>query len=165
VLRERIQDILTLMWTLRLPLIQSMSPAQLAATRLGRILEGRRFSAVVDFCSGSGGPTPVIERVLNDQRVREGKEPYEVVMTDLHPSLAAWKRAAAKRERLAFVSASVDAGDASRALEGLQGKKHLRLFSLAFHHFDDTLARKVLRDAILNSDGLWSVSADGSRGD
>jgi len=37
----------------------------------------------------------------------------------------------------------------------MKGKKVMRLFSLAFHHFDDDLAGKVLENTIETSDGFW----------
>ena len=37
---------------------------------------------------------------------------------------------------------------------GAKGQKIMRLFSLAFHHFDDDLAAKVLQNTIETSDGF-----------
>lgn len=67
-IRRPVQDMLTFAWTHRVWPLQHTSPAVLA----GRVLESvlRRIGdegkpvAVVDFCSGAGGPIPTIERVV-----------------------------------------------------------------------------------------------------
>jgi hypothetical protein len=51
---------LTAAWTLRIPLIQRMSPAELAAEMVLRTLDeigydGNTKLSVIDFCSGAGG--------------------------------------------------------------------------------------------------------------
>jgi len=65
-LREKIQSMLTLCWTFRVPVIQKASPAQIVAGTLYRALAGdvTRYT-YVDFCAGAGGPTPFIEKYLN----------------------------------------------------------------------------------------------------
>ena len=59
---------------------------------------------------------------------------------------------------------SVDATNAPRDLldraglwEG-QDKKVMRLFSLAFHHFDDELAGNILKNTVETADGFALVS-------
>jgi hypothetical protein len=49
----------------------------------------------------------------------------------------------------------VDAARVPRDLIGRyrrEGKKVFRLFNLAFHHFDDELARRILRDTVDGGD-------------
>lgn len=136
----------------------------------------------VDFASGAGGPTPYIERQLNrriqssgeekdgreedgEGRVRVKDEKATFVLTDLRPHVPAWEAASKKSENLRFVNEAVDAADAPRDLlervSGLEGtgednkkKKVMRLFSLAFHHFDDELAERILRNTVETSDGF-----------
>ncbi|KAF7504028.1 hypothetical protein GJ744_002907 [Endocarpon pusillum] len=106
------------------------------------------------------------------------------VLTDLHPHVEAWQGASKKSENVRFVAEGVDAADAPRDLverattttttttttgeagrrrrgdEGSSGdekkekKKVMRLFSLAFHHFDDELAEGILRNTLETSDGF-----------
>ena len=38
--------------------------------------------------------------------------------------------------------------------KGIEAEKMFRLFSLAFHHFDDELATKILRNTLQTSDGF-----------
>lgn len=144
----------------------------------------------VDFASGAGGPTPEIERLVNQQLEASGssaskdgggrrangardgdvEEKALFVLTDLRPHLSAWQAASKKSENLRFVAESVDAADAPRDLVervvggeaegGRRNKKKqkqekvMRLFSLAFHHFDDELAERILRNTVECGDGF-----------
>lgn len=123
----------------------------------------------MDFCSGAGGPTPAIENAVNaDLRVGVSQRNDHVtdargvdfVMTDIFPHLEAWQAAAKRSENLHYVSAPVDASDSPQNLLALGNapeqdkKKIFRLFSLAFHHFDDPLAAKILRNTLSTSSGF-----------
>lgn len=206
-LRARVQAALTVAWTThvrppplflpgsprltpppQVPVLQSSSPAQLAArilsTNLGASIRDYIF---IDFCAGAGGPTPYIEKHLN-QTISNGastttpaaaapstgtsyaavaaaapKQPVRFVLTDLHPHVADWRRAAAASPNLSFVPEPVDAADApadlleryKKAETGAEGaKKVFRLFNLAFHHFDDPLAKAILKNTVETSDGF-----------
>ena len=115
---------------------------------------------------------------LANGSTHEGKETYGVdfVLTDIHPHLAAWRRASSRSPHLRYVAKSVDAANAPRDLldwvvvegEGKatttrgggvggssnQKKKIFRLFNLAFHHFDDDLAREIMRNTLETSEGF-----------
>ncbi|KAG6999367.1 hypothetical protein G7Y79_00035g070390 [Physcia stellaris] len=186
-LRERVQAALTILWTLKVPIIQGSSCASLLATRLRSLLGSSLQSyTFVDFCSGGGGPTPFVERNINyrlrgnaawsrDKKTTDdielvrlngaGKEDREAgvdfVLTDIHPHLEAWESAAKKSNHLKYIRSSVDAGDAPRNILALatgdetrQQKKVFRLFSLAFHHFDDPSARRILQNTLETSSGF-----------
>ena len=158
----QVQDYLTLVWRIRTPVVQKQSPAKLVASTLSHLL-GDSVSeyAYVDFASGAGGPTPFIERALNRQIAarNDHTEAVKFVLTDLKPHTEAWKSLAKKSENLSYVADGVDAANAPRDLlqdvEGVQGKKVMRLFSLAFHHFDDGLAARILDNTAETADGFW----------
>lgn len=118
----------------------------------------------MDFCAGAGGPTPTIERLLNaqlgsPQRMDQKDTPEAVkfLMTDIAPHIEEWERASKKSDNLDFIPHPVDASDAPTALikdRAGRHKKVFRLFSLAFHHFDDPLATKILQNTLETSDGF-----------
>lgn len=108
-----------------------------------------------------------------------GEGGVDFVMTDLHPHIRAWEAAVKQRENLHFVPGAVDAADLSthrlghvllRARDRQHhhhpkkekkknnnnntGEKVFRLFHLAFHHFPDPLARRILQNTIAASDGF-----------
>ena len=122
----------------------------------------------VDFCAGAGGPTPVLEQILNREiAVRtiedgEDKEPAQVqfLLTDLYPHIHAWQAAARRSDNLGFIKEPVNALAAPRKLlmEKAKGKKIFRMFNLCFHHFDDPAAKQILRDAIEHADGFGLVT-------
>ena len=92
-LRAKTQEMLTLFWTDRLPIIQSVSPAKIAAEVILSVVErveetwdgdeaeehgrqqyqsrkGQPRITVVEFCSGAGGPIPAINGIVNSRRLR-----------------------------------------------------------------------------------------------
>ena len=161
-LREKVQDYLTLGWVNRLPVIQTTSPAALVSRVLSSVLGPRVSDYVyVDFASGAGGPTPYIEKHLNEELRDAGKEDVKFVLTDISPHVSAWEAIEKRSENISYIPQSIDATNAPTAdtlledVSGVQGKKVMRLFSLAFHHFDDELAAKVLENTIETSDGFW----------
>ena len=129
----------------------------------------------IDFCAGGGGPTPSIERYINknikqQQQQQQGppsarpREPVQFVLTDLHPHIDNWTTAASRSPNVHFSPDPVDASDApadllanhlnTAATLPVENKKHFRLFNLAFHHFDDALARRILANTLRTSDGF-----------
>ncbi|KAL8831295.1 MAG: hypothetical protein Q9191_000951 [Dirinaria sp. TL-2023a] len=202
ILREKVQASLTILWKIKVPLLQSQSAASSFACTLRSLLGSSLTSyTFVDFCSGAGGPTTILEHeinlktkgrgenaVLGESRNNKltttgndielvqlngaGKEERDIeeeavdfVLTDIHPHLEAWERAAKRSDHVKFVRESVDAGDAPLNLlakvDGLssdeQRKKIFRLFSLAFHHFDNDAAIQILRNTLATSSGFCIV--------
>lgn len=137
-------------WNMSLPFFQVLSPARVVAQLLIREL-GSSLSqyTFVDFCAGAGGPTPSIEREVNGHLRSKNEKPVDFVLTDIHPNVASWDNFAKKNDHITYVAESVDASKAPPSLtERGDGKKLMRLFNLAFHHFDDNLATDIFRDAI-----------------
>jgi len=162
-------------WRFHVPVLQTASPAQLVATTLYRVLSGNvREYTYVDFCAGAGGPTPFIEQDLNakllsrepqspsststdftpQKQNEDGEGAVKFVLTDLHPHIPDWTEASKRSQNLTFVETPVDAANAPDNLTGSDVKKVFRLFSLAFHHFEDDLARDILRNTIETADGF-----------
>lgn len=180
-LREKVQSCLTLAWTFQAPLLQETSPAKLVAGTLYDVLSDNITKyTYVDFCAGAGGPTPFIEQYLNAQlsnrnskagtssgRPRKGPathiqrakpDPVKFVLTDIHPHIPDWTDASKKSDNLSFVAKSVDAANAPSDLIEADGKRVFRLFNLAFHHFDDHLAKAILKNTLETSDGFAYVA-------
>lgn len=170
-LRRCCQDMLAAEWTHRLPLLQQQSPADMAADLIVRALdeikdaEGSRLT-VVDFCSGGGGPIPVIEKLVNKKRAERNKPPIPFTLTDIKPHIDSWMAASTRSANLAYFPQPVDATDPPAAVISTASPANdadsqfssdtrvFRLYCLAFHHFPDDLARKVLASTINTSDGF-----------
>jgi len=157
-----VQDALTLAWINKFPILQPTAPCDLVARVIPRVLKDRVSKYVyVDFASGAGGPTPYIEKQLNAQLAREGKKEVGFVLSDISPHIQAWQAASKKSENLHYIAGSIDASAAppkEKLLEDFpetDGRGVMRLFSLAFHHFDDDLAKKILKNTVDTSDGFW----------
>ncbi|KAH8176892.1 hypothetical protein LIA77_01974 [Sarocladium implicatum] len=152
-LRTRVQDALTLVWNTRVPILLPLSAAEICATLLLREFTPSTLasSVCIDFCAGAGGPTPGIAKHLNART--STRVPF--VLTDLHPNISAWERLARRRPEVSFERESVDASDAPRRLVKREdGRDVIRLFNLAFHHFDDPLASKILKNTVETSQGF-----------
>ncbi|RKK16558.1 hypothetical protein BFJ66_g5546 [Fusarium oxysporum f. sp. cepae] len=154
-LRARVQDGLTRAWLSNTPL-QSQSPASLSAQVLIKQLNTSLPDyTYIDFCAGGGGPTPSIARTVNAHLQSQESDPVRFILTDLHPNVEAWEQVAQKNPLLTYERNSVDAASAPEYLVKREdGTKPFRLFNLAFHHFDDDLAKDILRDTVETSEGL-----------
>ncbi|KAI0022834.1 hypothetical protein F4780DRAFT_777296 [Xylariomycetidae sp. FL0641] len=81
----------------------------------------------------------------------------EFILTDLHPHISSWEAASKESLHLTYIPQPVDASAAPTNLirqHTARGKKVFRLFNLAFHHFDDNLARAILKNTVETSDGF-----------
>lgn len=148
-------------WTHRIPIIQPVTVAELAADIVLDALKHYPVDTefvICDFASGAGGPTPTIERVVNSIRRKQGKKPLKFLLTDIKPNLGEWEKHRAASPHIDYVKESVDA--ASPPLEVIsggvsgQGKKIFRLYCASFHHFDDPLAAKILQSSMETADGF-----------
>jgi len=180
------QNTLTKHWTTRIPLLQTQSPAELASAVILDVFRALESSSpstspkaqqennnewkVVDFCSGSGGPIPHIEKHVNRLRLEANRPPIAFNLSDLYPNIDAWLEPCSRSADLSFIPDPVDAtnppfaaissstpGDKEVALRAgyeHDGRKVLRTFCLAFHHFDDEGAIRVLKSTMETSDAL-----------
>ncbi|KAI9723240.1 MAG: hypothetical protein M1812_001122 [Candelaria pacifica] len=165
-IRFLVQEVLTAFWTARLPLIQRTSPASLAASVILRTLANPPLDSsvsevmIVDFASGAGGPTPTIERIVNAERKKRGEKEIVFTLSDIKPHVEAWRKATKQSMFLDYIDRSVDATDPPQEVtsdHSGQRKRVFRLYCLAFHHFDDGMAKKVLESTLESSDGFAIV--------
>lgn len=77
-----------------------------------------------------------------------------VLLTDLQPPLPQWAplSRASPTKSLSYAPHPVDA---THVPSDISKKRHIRTFCLAFHHFDEEGARRVLEDAMLTSEAVW----------
>ncbi|KAF2655514.1 hypothetical protein K491DRAFT_425890 [Lophiostoma macrostomum CBS 122681] len=190
-IRECCQNMLTEQWAHRLPFVQTRSPAFLASLTLNSAIEKAERNhpaplVVVDFCAGGGGPTPIFEQLINRHRKAVGKDPMKFILTDLYPNPAAWTKVCKKQPHLFFYGKPVDATRAPKSCRSLDsngpepmetedsegvtaGRKIsredrvFRLFNLAFHHFDDKGATRLLADTMEHSDGIAIIELQDRR--
>jgi hypothetical protein len=93
---------------------------------------------VIDLCSGGGGP---MENMLH--HLRKQGLPVTVILTDKFPSLKTFRYLQHKTGgRIHFHPSPVDAMNVPRSLTGIR-----TIFS-GFHHFDESVSVKVLKDAV-----------------
>jgi len=105
---------------------------------LGELARETHATAIVDLCSGAGGPALFLAREL----AREPGTSLDLVLTDLHPNRAAFERA--ERTVGARVRGEPEPIDARAVPERLVG---IRTLFDAFHHFPEEDARRILADA------------------
>lgn len=159
--RGKVQELLMAFWTHRIPFIQPITVAELAADIILDALKqypGDTDFVICDFASGAGGPTPTIERVVNTIRRRQGKKPLEFLLSDIKPNLGEWKKHKATSPYIDYVERPVDAANPPPEVisggKSGRGKKVFRLYCLSFHHFDDPLAAKILQSTMETADGF-----------
>lgn len=144
-LRVAITDILHFGWSY-LPW-PAAAPVGAATAIVERALHDSDSRAIVDLCSGSGGPVPGIVERLNSTATLPASERgggVQATLTDLYPHEAEW-RAAQQRfgeAHLGYEPQSVDATAVPPRLGGL------RTLMGCFHHFQPPTATRILADAV-----------------
>lgn len=103
---------------------------------------------------------------MNQKRAERNKPPLPFTLTDIKPHIDAWMAASAHSANLSFIPQPVDATDPPAAVisttspasntdaQFSSDTRVFRLYCLAFHHFPDDLARKVLASTMDTSDGF-----------
>lgn len=116
------------------PLLQAVIAS--AANRRGEA------QAIVDMCSGGGGPWLELSRTL---RTSEGGDAagLQIWLTDKYPNLKAFRSVRASSDQhITYYPESVDAMNVPPALKGL------RTMFTSFHHFAPEDARAILQNAV-----------------
>lgn len=113
-LKHLAQATLAAQWTHRLPLFQSVAPAEHAAHLIAQVLAnitdaGETPYTVIDICSGAGGPVPLIESTLNAKRAVAHQPPINFRLSDLRPPIDHWIDLSSHSAHLSFIPQSVDA--------------------------------------------------------
>ncbi|KAF2839562.1 hypothetical protein M501DRAFT_1010660 [Patellaria atrata CBS 101060] len=175
-IRHRVQDALTFEWTHRIPIIQTKSPAQRASDLLLRTLNrvpelSNSKLTIIDFCSGGGGPVPVIENLVNSHLEAHSRPAIPFSLSDLHPNIDSWMEHTSRSPNLSFIPNPVDAADPPLAAQSATSSSHpsssngpssfqtpdtkiLRLYCLAFHHLPNPVARAVLQSTLETADAF-----------
>ena len=105
---------------------------------LAKILRKTGHRQIIDLCSGGGGPLSEIQKALP----ATGLDTH-IIMTDRFPNLGAFQRIEqASPDQISFVRESVDARCVPHRFCGL------RTIFNSFHHFRQSDARRILRDAM-----------------
>ncbi|PYH49798.1 putative salicylate hydroxylase [Aspergillus saccharolyticus JOP 1030-1] len=151
-LHQHEQFTLTQLWNLRIPFWSRGSLATQACGVLHEHLSNLSSYSIIDFCAGAGGPTPVLERELNQPLEKAGYAPVQFLLTDLYPHLEAWQRITKKQPNISYVADPVDARLAPRYAD--KDRKECRVFNICFHHFADEDARGILRSAVQEGDAF-----------
>jgi hypothetical protein len=115
------------------------------AQRLKSLLERVGTRRLVDLCAGAGGPLVNIRSIL----AGEMGFPVEILLTDLYPNVAAFRRLEAESEGLIRGRyESTSALDVPAELEGV------RTLFTALHHFPPEQVRLLLADAVSKRAGV-----------
>ena len=118
-----------------------------AAVR-GLLLHAIRESdsrAVVDLCSGGGGPW--LTRAWREAQL-DPEWPLVVALTDKFPSAVLQSRLRPNDQTLRAITHPVDATAVPDDLQGF------RTIFASFHHFPDSVATEVLKDAVRAGEGI-----------
>jgi hypothetical protein len=105
--------------------------------------------AIVDLCSGGGGPWFILSRKLKALTPAGKPESLQIWLTDKYPNLVAYQNVAALSEnRIASYPHPVDAMNVPRELKGF------RTMFTSFHHFSPEQARAILQNAVDAGEGI-----------
>ena len=145
-LRDLVVESLRLAWT-EMPAPGHSLVTEGALPVVRSVLKQTKSTAIVDVCSGGGGPMPCIAKLLN----------VPVTLTDLFPQVSAWERIRFEEFHDTEVGGPNDNGLFSFVAEPVDATKFplqlcqpntLRTFCLSLHHFQPSLARRIIADAV-----------------
>jgi hypothetical protein len=148
--REGITDALLFGWNY-VPL-PALAPVHPAAELIAKVFEDSAAVSgiapgarqLVDLCAGSGGPTPSLTRMVNEQAAAAHR-PLRVraTLTDLFPHADVWQRQsdAAGADMVTFHAEPVDATAVPATLPGV------RTLMGCFHHFTPALCKQIFASA------------------
>lgn len=112
------------------------------------IIEGMNRShanQVIDLCSGGGG---AIVQIQNDLKLLSDAE-IKIILTDKYPNISAYEFLKAKTNgAISFLDITIDAAEVPLKLKGFR-----TIFS-GFHHFDNSTAKAVLKNAVDARSGI-----------
>lgn len=112
------------------------------------IIEGlnqTNSNQIIDLCSGGGGAIEQIQSELQQQ----SKIEIKIILTDKYPNISAFEFLSAKTKgSISFLDTSIDATDVPATLKGFR-----TIFS-GFHHFNNSLAQSVIKDAVDAKSGI-----------
>lgn len=112
---------------------------------LQTVLDATHSAAIIDMCSGGGGPWLDLSRRLQ----KSAPASLQILLTDKYPNLAAFQSASAvSQNHIAYHPAPVDATKVPPELCGF------RTMFTSFHHFQPAEARTVLQDAVDARQGI-----------
>jgi hypothetical protein len=112
-----------------------------AFQKINALLTTLNINAVVDCCSGSGGPIKQLREYLD----KVDKQSITITITDKYPNIKSFQQLESLYgNRLVGQREPIDATELPTSLQGL------RTFFSAFHHFAPKKALKILQDAVDN---------------
>ena len=120
--------------------------------QLREAIEHAGTDRVLDLCSGAGGPWAWMADALERECVR-----VHVELSDKYPNASARARAQSDGAKLHYHAEPVDVTRVPRAMAGF------RTLFTSFHHFPPEQARKILRDAVENQQGIGVFEIPGRR--
>jgi len=147
-LRDLLTESLQFFWC-SFPGVRFLSVAAKLVPIVRATLVRAQSTEIVDMCSGSGGPHPVIAEALAGEGVH-------VTLTDLYPRVQEWQRLQSLTPALRHVPISVDA---TRVPKGVIPRSCLRTFNGCFHHFAPDLAQSLLQNCIDHRHSVMIVEA------
>jgi hypothetical protein len=115
--------------------------------RLAAAIQASGSGHILDFCSGSGGPSLAVLDAVN----AELDEPVEIILSDKYPNFERFQTICTRHRHCSFIRESVDVL-ACRGLNSTVGG--FRTMFTALHHFGPTDVAKILADAIADRAGI-----------
>lgn len=112
-----------------------------AYKKIEEVLNNTGVNAIVDCCSGSGGPSVQLRDYLDSRQMQS----ISITLTDKYPNIERFQYLEkCYGDRLVGLNESIDASKLPSSLKGL------RCFFSSFHHFAPAQALNILQDAVNN---------------
>lgn len=115
-----------------------LGSAEDLAQLLTQLLPKSKHKAIVDLCSGAGGPMPEVKEILQ----KDGFPDLSLTMTDLYPNTTAAASINAQNDpTLQYLTQPIDATKVAAHQQGI------RTMVCSMHHMPPKIAKSILKDA------------------
>jgi len=109
------------------------------------LMDRSDYKTIINLCSGGGGGIETI--ITGFERI--GIKDLKIIQTDKFPNLSSFEYIEKKfKNNISFIPSPIEADNVPKELKGIR-----TIFS-SFHHFEDSLAKSVLMDAIKNNSSI-----------
>jgi hypothetical protein len=114
---------------------------EMAYEKVAEIIDKTGINAIVDCCSGTGGPIKKLRNYLDQHQ----KNNVTITLTDKYPNIQSFEKL--QKEYPTNIVGITQAVDATAIPSSLKG---VRTFFSSFHHFKPEWAKQILQDAVNN---------------
>eukprot|EP01084_Bolivina_argentea_P132321 233519_1 len=125
------------------------------AFEIEKIVKNNKCEIILDLCSGCGGPSEIINTMINSKRDKKNK--ILTILTDLYPEYDSWSQICDNNTNITYNKESINAANMNvnqltlyKNNSIIKNKTIIRTLCGSFHHFKPDLCTEIFYDGFIN---------------